>query len=302
MPDPEYHRAMSRHTAEKSSVPATDSHGSSIASARVHPTAIVDTSVQMGPGVEIGPGCIVRGDVKLGAGVKLIAQVCIEGPCEIGEQTSLYPFACIGFPPQDYKFKDGAPTAGVKIGRECLIREHVTIHQSSKTTHPTTVGDRCMLMVASHLGHDTVIGNDVILVNAVLLAGHVRVGDKATLSGNVAVHQFCRVGRLAFVSGGNAFSTDVPPFCIGGSRNTIMGLNKVGMRRNGVPREDINQLDRAFRLAFAERIPRPEMISRLAELAEQSEYVREFRDFLAEKTGKSIAQARFSGDGEVPLE
>lgn len=266
----------------------------------VHPTALVDKSVRLAPGVEVGPGCIIRGAVTIGAGTRLIANVCIEGPCEIGQNNTIYPFACIGFAPQDYKFTPGVtPTAGVKIGDNNLIRESATIHAASKTAHPTTVGDRCMLMVNSHMGHDSVIGNDVILANGALLAGHVSIANNVMLSGNTAVHQFCRVGRFAFISGGTVSAMDVPPFCVVGERNMVTGLNRVGMRRNGVPREDITLIDKAYRTVLIPRLPREEMVSSLDDLANQSEYVREFRDFIAQKTGKALCRARQGVEDET---
>lgn len=267
--------------------------------AKVHPTALVDKDVRLAAGVEVGPGCIIRGKVSIGQGTRLIANVCIEGPCELGENNTVYPFACIGFAPQDYKFTPGVtPTAGVRIGSHNLIRESATIHAASKTEHPTTVGDRCMLMVNSHMGHDSVIGNDVILANGALLAGHVHVASNVMLSGNTAVHQFCRVGRFAFVSGGTVFATDVPPFCIGGVRNTLTGINRVGMRRNGVPREDITLIDKAYRMVLIPRLPRGEMVAALSELAQQSVYVKEMRDFIAEKTSRALSLARQGADDE----
>ncbi len=265
----------------------------------IHATASVDPAAQLGRNVKIGPNCIIRGNVTLGDDVELVANVFIEGPTVIGARTILYPGACIGFPPQDYKFKMGMPTAGVVIGEDCLIREHATVHAASKLDAPTRVGNKCFLMVNSHLGHDTVIGNNVVLVNSVLLAGHVQVGDNVTMGGAAAVHQFCRVGRLAMVSGLTAVSLDVPPFCICVNRNDLVGLNAVGLRRNGVPREDITLLRKAFRLALAARLPRQEMLDVLAPLAATSPFVNELREFVA-TTKRGIAPARMdtSGDDE----
>lgn len=263
-----------------------------------HPTAIIDPRAELSPGVEVGPNCIIRGNVTLGPNVKLIANVYLEGPVTIGAETMLYPGVCIGLPPQDVKFKPGDPTAGVKIGTKCLIREHVTIHAASKAdSHPTTVGDNCFLMVASHLGHDTVIGNNVIMVNAVLLAGHVTVGDNVTMGGGAMVHQFCRIGRLSFLSGNVAMAMDMPPFCLAASRNALIGLNAVGLRRNGVPRDQIMLLREAFRVGLGERSPRQQTLERLAPLAAKSPFVAEFRDFIA-TSKRGVAPARISGETE----
>lgn len=250
---------------------------------RVHPSAIVSAACEIAPDVEIGPHCVLTGAVTLEAGVRLISHVCIEGPCRIGEGSVLHPGVCVGFPPQDVKWKSGMPTAGVVIGKHTVLREHVTIHAASKSADlgpPTTVGDRCFLMVNSHLGHDGRIGNDVVVVNAVLLAGHTDIGDKATLGGGVAVHQFNRIGRFAFLSGGTVYALDVPPFCIGGKRNTIYGINVVGLRRNGFPREHITALRRAFREAFRVVHPRREQIAVLESLGRDCPPILEMAEFI----------------------
>lgn len=263
------------------------------ASPVIHPTAVVDPRCELAEGVEIGPFCILRGVVRLARGVKLMSHVCIDGPAEIGENTEVYPGVCIGFPPQDVKFKPGMPTAGVKIGANTLLREHVTIHAASKPPgegHPTTIGDNCFLMVNSHLGHDARVGHGVILVNGVLLAGHTEVQDRATLSGAAAIHQFVRIGRFAFVTGLTGHALDVPPFCIAGARNTIFGINAVGLRRAGFPREHITLLRKAFRLGFRVRQPRAEQIAVLRDLGAACPPVLEMAEFVAaSKRGVSAA-------------
>lgn len=259
----------------------------------IHPSAIVDSRARLAPGVEIGPGCVVRGEVSLAQGVRLIGGVYIEGPVEIGDGTLVYPGACIGFPPQDVKFKPGMPTAGVKIGANCLIREHVTIHSASKAPGegaPTTIGDNVFMMANSHAGHDAKVGNGVILVNAVLLAGHSEVQERATLSGAAMVHQFGRIGKFAFISGGTAQAMDVPPFCIAGARNTIHGINAVGLRRAGFPREHITLLRQAFREAFRVALPRKEQVAVLRELGKTCPPVLDMAEFV-EKSKRGIAAA-----------
>jgi UDP-N-acetylglucosamine acyltransferase len=247
----------------------------------IHPTAIVGRECELGEGVEVGPYCIVSGRVKLAPGVRLLSHVQISGPVEVGENTKIYPFASLGFPPQDVKWKDGNPTAGVKIGRDCVIRENVTIHLASKTERPTTVGDTCFLMVASHLGHDARIGNNVTLVNNVLLAGHSEVGDSVTLGGGAGVHQFTRIGRLAFISGLVGVAMDVPPFCVSGARNTLHGLNLVGLRRAGMPRDHVTLLRKAFRSAFRVQLPRKEMLAVLRDLGRDCPPIMEMAEFVA---------------------
>lgn len=248
----------------------------------VHPTAVITGDVRLGPGATIGPWCVVRGPVTLGEGVELAANVQVQGPVTIGPRTRVYPFACIGFEPQDYKFKPGSPTAGVTIGADCLIREHVTIHAASKPDRPTIVGDRCFLMVGSHMGHDARLHDGVILVNSVLLAGHTEVFANATVSGGAVLHQFNRIGRLAMVSGNTTLAADVPPFCMAWGRNSLAGLNLVGMRRAGIPRDEITGVREAFReVVRAGRLTRPEMVERLTSLGRGTPLVLEMAEFIA---------------------
>ncbi len=250
---------------------------------KIHPSASVSPEAILGDGVEIGPQCVVEGNVTIGAGVRLIGHVYVCGPAQIGDGTTIYPNCCLGFPGQDWKFKPGDPTPGVRIGKGCILREHVTVHAATKPDRPTTVGDRCMMMVGSHLGHDSRIGNDVVMVNYSGLAGHAEVGDNATLSGMVGIHQFVRVGRFVFMSAGVGVSMDVPPFCIVPERQRIEGINRVGLRRSGMPREHITLLDEAFRKAFRPgNLSRAEMIEKLLQIGagcppvvEMAEFVRQ---------------------------
>lgn len=253
----------------------------------IHPTATVDERAQLGEGVEIGPYCIVSGEVTLGPGVRLLARVSVQGPLTIGAGTVVYPNACLGFEPQDYKFKPGSSTAGVVIGENCLIREHVTVHAASKQDRPTRVGNRVFLMVNAHVGHDSMIGDDAILVNNAALAGHTEVHDRAILSGGVMLHQFGRIGRMAMCSGGSILTNDVPPFCMTAQRNMLVGLNLVGMRRSGMPREEIDAVRKAYREVFKRNPPRDELLAQLMERGEKSPAVRTMYEFVS-TTRRSI--------------
>ncbi len=252
----------------------------------VHPSAILSPETTLKPGVSIGPFCTTTGPVHLASGVRLIANVHLQGPISIGADTTVYPGASLGFEPQDYKFTPGMPTAGVRIGARCLIRECVTIHAATNTTTPTTIGDDCYLMACSHAGHDCVLGNKVILVNYVGLSGHITVEDNVTLSGHVGVHQFVRIGRLAFLSGGVAVGQDIPPFCTVNERQRIGGINVVGMRRAGFDRNEITRVKEAYRKYLRNPCTRDEMIEGLDELGKDSPAVQEMAAFVkASKRG-----------------
>lgn len=244
---------------------------------QIHPSAIVEESVELADDVVVGPQCIVQGRVKVGAGTKLLHRVTLHGPLTIGRGNVIYPNACIGYAPQDLKFDHDHGGAGTVIGDGNTTREGVTIHRATKD-RPTTLGDRNYLMVGSHMGHDTLVGNDVTMANDAMLGGHVEVGDRAILGGNSGVHQFCRIGRLSLIGGGQTVLQDLPPFCIAHTKD-VGSLNLVGLRRAGLGGH-IKALKRAFDLIFRSRLAKPTAIERvLAELGDDPLCV-EMADFL----------------------
>lgn len=263
-----------------------------VEAANVHPTAIVSDEATLAPGVTVGPRCTIEGSVELGEGVTLLGDVQVHGDAHIGPGSTVYPYACIGFGPQHVKIRPGDPIGGVRIGAEAVIREHATVHASMYPDQLTTVGDRLYLMVNGHIGHDCVVGDDVIVCNGALLAGHCEIAERAYVSGNVAVHQFCRVGRGAMLAGGAGANADVPPYCTLIENNMLGGLNLVGMRRAGVPREEITVARRAYREVFRARLDRDTQIHRLDELGEQSGPVREMAEFV-----RASKRGVISGDG-----
>jgi len=248
--------------------------------AKIHPSAIVDEQVIFGDNVEIGPNCTLSGKITLGSGVRLMASVHMQGPLTVGENTVFYPGALIGFEPQDYKFKPGMPTAGVAIGSDCIFREHSTVHAASIEEKPTRVGDRTFFMVNTHAGHDATVGSDVILVNNTGLGGHSEVHDRVILSGGTMVHQFGRVGRQAMTSGPTTLTNDLPPYFIASERNSVVGMNVVGMRRAGMSQDDINAVKRTYMEVFRRNLPSKELRSELAARAKDSDAVNDIYEFV----------------------
>jgi UDP-N-acetylglucosamine acyltransferase len=152
----------------------------------------------------------------------------------------------------------------VEIGDGNTIRENVTVHRALAAGNTTRIGNRCLLMVNTHVAHDCTLGDAVILTNNTMLGGHVTVDDRAYLSGSVAVHQFCRIGRLAMVGGLARVRQDVPPFVtIDGGSTMVVGLNKVGLRRAGFTSNDVIQLKTAYRLIYRSGLPWDEMLEAL---------------------------------------
>ena len=219
-------------------------------SVRIDSTARVEDGATLGEGVEIGPFCTVGAHVVLEAGVRLISHVAVAGRTTIGEGTVVYPFASLGFPPQSYHYK-GEPSR-LSIGRNCVIREHVTMNIGTEGGHmETVVGEGGMFMVGSHIAHDCVVGARAVFANNATLAGHVTVGENVFIGGLSAVHQFVRIGDQCIVGGMCGVRHDLIPFgAMVEGRPGLGGLNIIGMKRRGFTRPQIHALRGAYRELF----------------------------------------------------
>jgi UDP-N-acetylglucosamine acyltransferase len=215
----------------------------------IHPSAIIEPGAQLGENVTIEAYAVIKGSVTLKDGVVVKSHAYIDGNTTIGEETVIWPGASIGTKTQDLKFR-GEQTF-VIIGKQCDIRECVTINSSCHDNSVVRVGDHCLIMAYSHVAHNCEIGNRVILANNVNLAGHVVVEDFAVLGGMTPVHQFSRIGCYAMVGGFSRITHDVPPYTIGaGAPYKLGGLNLIGLKRHEFPYEVRRALTKAFKLIY----------------------------------------------------
>jgi UDP-N-acetylglucosamine acyltransferase len=258
----------------------------------IHPTAIVADGARLGTNVKIGPYAIVGGEVVLGDDVVLDAHVVVSGRAEVGAGTHIHPFAVIGGEPQDVSYK-GEPTS-VVIGRNCLIREHATVHRgTAKGRGVTRVGDNVFMMLGAHVGHDCIVGDNALLINNATLGGHVEVGEYAILGGLSAVQQRCRVGAYAFIGGVSGVTTDVIPFAIAlGERVQLAGLNVVGLKRRGFDRKTMHALRAAYQSIFFGKGSRTERVDRAAEEFADIAPVQKMVDFIRQSGDHALCLPR----------
>ncbi len=215
-------------------------------------TAIIDPSAVIDDTAIIGPHVIIGKNVKIGARTRVIADAYIEY-AEIGEDCTISPFSTIGTEPQDLGYK-GEETK-VVIGNGTIIKENVTIHRAAACGDFTTrVGNKCLLMVGTHVAHNCVLEDEVILANLVTLGGHIHVGFGAFVGGMSVFHQNIRIGKMSIVSGFSAARQDILPYSKGEGRPPVArGLNVVALKRRGYSMEDINIAKHAFELLISEK-------------------------------------------------
>ena len=217
---------------------------------KIHPTAVLEPTAELGENVEVGPFAYIGPEVTIGNNSRIGHGCYITGHTEIGENNIFYPYCVIGTAPQDLKYH-GEDTK-LFVGHDNVFREYVTVNRGTNTgLGYSSIGSRNFFMISSHMGHDCVVEDEVILVNSVLLGGHCGLESGCKLMGGTAVNPFVTVGKLAFVGGLSRIIQDVPPFMIvEGNPAKVRRVNEVGLTRAGYDQEVIKQLDGSFRRIY----------------------------------------------------
>ena len=217
----------------------------------IHPTAIIEDNVEIGPDCEIGAYVVIKQYTRLGA------------------RNRVFEHAVIGGEPQDVKFK--GETSYLEIGDDNIIREYCTFHRANGEGETTRIGSRNFFMVGVHVAHNCVIGDDNIFANEVALAGHIEIEDHVFLSNNVGAHQFVRMGRYAMIGGKSKIVQDVLPFFItDGNPSRLRGVNSVGLRRGGFSEEERRALKEAYKLLFRSTMPVQDALRELEQVDDEN--------------------------------
>ena len=252
----------------------------------IHSTAIIDSKAKIGKNVQIGPYSIIGPNVEIGDNTIVQSHVSILANTIIGKDNKIYPFVSIN-EPQDLKYK-GEPT-NLIIGNNNKIREYVTINPGTVGGGgKTVIGNNCLFMVSSHIAHDCQLGNNVIVANNVAIAGHAIIDDHVIIGGNSAVQQFTRIGKMAMIGGMTGVLHDVIPYGLSmGNRNSLQGLNLIGLRRAKFDNKDILILSDAYKEIFATKNLTDNLI-KLNGSFKDNPLVKEVLEFITKDKKRSI--------------
>lgn len=246
----------------------------------IHPTAVIEEGAQLGANVVVGAFSYVAANTVIGDHCVLKPHAVIMPHVIMGAHNVVHSGAVIGDVPQDLAF-DESTVSHVVIGDRNVFREGFTIHRGTEAGTKSVVGNDCYLMANAHIAHNCVLGDKVIIANGTPLGGYVEIGDGAFISGNCVIHQFCKIGRFAMMSGNSALSKDLPPFCMLRSSevNQLLGINVVGLRRNGFSSESRLAIKKAYRTVFMGGLNVSEAVTKV-EAKNQDVGVKEFIDFI----------------------
>lgn len=235
--------------------------------ARIGNNVQIDSFTRIHDDVEIGDNCIIHSNVTIFPGAR------------IGDGVTLFPGAVIAGVPQDLKFR-GEKTYAY-IGNGTSIHECATVNRGTASTGKTIVGENCLIMAYCHVAHDCVLGNRVIMSNASQIAGEVHIDDAAVIGGGSLIHQFCHLGRNIMLQGGALVNKDIPPF-VKAAREPIsyVGLNTIGMHRNGFSDEDIAAIAEVYRYLYLSDLNVTNAVKQILEKVSQSPFRDEIVDFV----------------------
>lgn len=250
----------------------------------VHPDAKIGNNVHIGnfsniyEDVEIGDNCQIHGNVTIYPGAR------------IADGVTIFPGAVISAIPQDLKFR-GEETFAY-IGEGTVLRECVTVNRGTASRGKTVVGKNCLIMAYNHIAHDCIIGNRVIMSNACQIAGEVQIDDSAVIGGGSLIHQFCHIGRNIMLQGGALVNKDIPPY-VKAAREPIsyVGLNSIGLHRNGFTNEEIMIISEIYRVIYLSDLNVTNAVQLVLETCPDTSYRKEIVDFVTESKRGIIRSA-----------
>ena len=248
---------------------------------KAHPTAIVHPRAQVASSVRVGPYSLIGENVELGEGTEVMSHAVIDGQTRIGKDNRIFPYASIGLAPQDMKYR-GEPTR-VEIGDGNTIREFVTIHRGTAEGEGVTkIGSHNLLMAYVHIAHDCTLGSHIIMANGASLAGHIEIQDHATVGPFCGIHQYTRIGAYSFLGAFSVVNQDILPY----SKTTaprpldVLGTNRLGLERRGLAKEDLKDLEAAFRLLSRSKLNTTQALEAIEARGFKSSHVRVLVEFI----------------------
>ncbi|HTX60344.1 MAG TPA: UDP-N-acetylglucosamine acyltransferase [Verrucomicrobiae bacterium] len=197
----------------------------------LHESAVVGPDVRLGKGNFVGPFSAIVGNV------------------EIGDDNWIGPHVTIGTAPQYHGPRFEWKESGflpIRIGHRNTLREYVSVNEPRDGV--TLIEDDCYLMGGNFVAHDVALRSRVTLSAGVQLSGFTEIQYGCVMGLSSTVHQFTTIGAFSMIGMSSVVIRDLPPFSKwAGNPARFLGLNAVGLERNGFSREQIDAIASAQR-------------------------------------------------------
>ena len=199
----------------------------------IHPTAVIDSTSEIGEGAHIGAYVVVGPSVRLGphatllphvvlypgvqAGAHLFAHAhaVVRENCILGDHVTLENGAIIGadgfgFAKNEAGHWEKIPQSGpVRLGDRVDVQANACIDRA--TVGETAIGDGSKVDNLVQIGHGSKVGENTLVCAPTGLAGSSVIGNNVILAGQTGVAGHCTVGDGVILTAQSAVSHDVPP-------------------------------------------------------------------------------------------
>lgn len=174
----------------------------------VHPSARVDPTVVLAPGVVIGADC------EVGPGTTLYPHVVLYPRTRVGARCRVHAGTVLGADGFRYHPTPRGPlkvpqVGGVWVGDEVELGAACTIDRGF--LGDTAVGDGCKLDNQVHVGHNVHLGRFVVIAAQTGISGSCLVGDGALVGGQVGMADHTEVGAGARIGAQSGLHGRIPP-------------------------------------------------------------------------------------------
>ncbi len=185
-------------------------------SAVVHPAAILDTNVQIGPYVvigpgvkigsntQIGPGCVLLSDISIGSDSILVSRVTVYPRTHIGDRAVIHAGAVLGSDgfgfvrdPETGLHEKFPQIGSLEVGDDVEIGANVTIDRGALAT--TRVANGVKLDNLVHLGHNVHVGENVVIAAQTGVSGSSVIERDAVVAGQVGIADHVRIEEGAIL-------------------------------------------------------------------------------------------------------
>ncbi len=189
-----------------------------------HPTAVIHSSVLLGPGVvvedrvvvaaqaEIGEnsriaaGCSIGVGVKIGRDCEIYPNVTIYPGTTLGDRVIVHAGAVLGSDGFGYvrdrkteRYEKFPQVGRLEIGDDVEIGANTTIDRGA--LDETRIGRGTKIDNLVHIGHNCHIGEDVVIAAQTGLSGSIVIENGVVLGGQVGIGEHARIGEGVMLGG-----------------------------------------------------------------------------------------------------
>ncbi len=198
----------------------------------VHPTAVVDPTVELGDGAAVGPLAVIEADAKIGARTQIGPGAIVGRRASLGEDTVVHPRAVIhhdveigsrviiwsnavigrdgfGFvPTPDGTFVRLPHLGTVIIEDDAEIGACATVDRAM--IDETVIGRAVKIDAHCHVAHNCRIGARSMLAGYTKMAGSVTIGEGCLFAADASINEHLTIGDGAMVGAAARLRSDIP--------------------------------------------------------------------------------------------